>query len=378
MDFFENMPDLDISLLTKSKPDTTAVAEITQVSDTQNNTATITDVASTDTKKNKLVKDTSVNQTTAKNPFVSDEPEEVEEVEEPDKPETFNTQTGAEESPIKLIASFLKEKGAIEFSDEDFSDNDEFIAEQVNKTIEKRSNEGIQVYKDTLPEAIKDLIENYEEGVPLGQLLEYEQKSFELSTITAEKVKEDSKLQEDLVESYMLNTGWSKEETDERIKELQDAGIMEKEAVRALTKLKQLEISNKESLIRQSQEKKKIETAKYQAQVEQLNNTIKGKKEFFDGLPTSDIEKKQVFDAITKYDKTGRNKITQYLSDPETYIKTAYFLEILKGDISKLRKVATTQAINTTKKTLDTPVKTESRFNSTDLSLIKRFLKTKP
>ena len=377
MDFFENMPDLDISLLTKGKTDVdTKNTKTTQVTDTTDN-ADVTNTTD-NTNKDKSVRDTSASKGSLSNPFASDDTDEDNDTESTDSKPVDTQVDTTDESPIKLLASFLKEKGAIDFTDEEFADNDEFIPEQVTKTIEKKATEGVQAYKEALPEEIKALIENYEEGVPLGQLLEFEQKSFELSTITADKLKEDSKLQEEIVEAHMLATGWSKEETNERIKEMQDAGIMEANALRSLTKLSQIEKVNKENTIKEAQERKKADTAKYQAQVDQLNTTIKGKKEFFEGLVTNDAEKKQVFDAITKYDKTGRNKISQLLADPETYIKTAYFLEVLKGDISKLKKVATTQAINTTKKTLDTPIKTDSRFNGKDLSLIKRFLKTKP
>jgi hypothetical protein len=368
MDFFEEMPQLDITLLTNNgnggKP---ADATKTQTDNTQGvDTTTDIPTLEVDSTKDKGA------QTQSRSIFESNEDEE---------PEVENTTTdnSTEESPVKVIASFLKEKGVAEFTDEEFRDDDEFIAETVNKTIEKKSTEGIQAYKDTLPEEIKALIENYEEGVPLGQLLEFEQKAFELSTITAEKLKEDSRLQEEIVEAHMLATGWNKEETNERIKELQDAGIMEKESIRSLAKLTQLEKANKENTIRQAQEKRKADAAKYQEQVAQLQKTITSKKEFFENLPTNDTEKKAVFEAITKYDKTGRNKISQLLADPEMYIKTAYFLEVLKGDLTKLKKAATTDVVKNTKKILDgTPVKTDSRFGSKDLSILKGFLKNKP
>ncbi len=286
--------------------------------------------------------------------------------------------TSTDDSPIKAIASFLKEKGAIDYTDEEFQDNDNFIADTVNKTIEKKSTEGINNYKESLPEEIKKLIDNYEDGVPLAQLLESEQRIFEVSSISVDRLKEDSRLQEDVVSSYMANTGWTQAEITERIKELQDSGFMEKEATRSLGKLVQFEKDQKQTLITQAQQEKVANQTKQKEQITKLQKDINEKKEFFKDVPTNEVEKKAVFEAITKGDKQGRNKVTQMLSDPETYIKVAYFLEVMKGDISKLKTVATTQVVNGVKKTLDAQVKSEpSRFGKTNLSTIQNFLKSK-
>lgn len=304
-----------------------------------------------------------------KKPIIQEE--ETEEVEQ-SEPET-KVEAG---SVIKEIASFLKEKGVVEFTDEEFQDQDDFIPEIVNKAITKGKEAGINDYKESLPEEIKNLINNYEDGVPLGQLLEVEQRVFEVSSIEPERIKESSRLQEEIISAYMSNTGWNQTEIDERVKELQDANLMEKEALRSHTKLVQIEKENKQQLIKEAQQKKIENQTKQREQIDNLKKSINDKKEFFTGIPTNDIEKRDVFNAITKVDKNGRNEITQMLSDPETYIKVAYFLKVMKQDTSKLKTVIKTEVVNGVKKTLgEQPVKTESRFGKADLSTIKNFLK---
>ena len=189
-----------------------------------------------------------------------EEEQEVETTEDQvDGGENKNTQ----ESIVKILASALKEKGVIDYSDEEFKDEDDFIPEVVGKSITK----GVQEYKDNLPEEIKTLINNYEDGVPLAQLLESEQRIFEISSIQPEKIKEDSRLQEDIVASYMANTGWTQSEIDERVKELQDAGLMEKEALRSHTKLVQIEKDHKQNMVLEAGKKKQEQRER---EVEQL------------------------------------------------------------------------------------------------------------
>lgn len=310
-----------------------------------------------------------------KNPIIGIQEDESEESEETVIDDQKKDDAAIEDSVVKLLASALKEKGLVDYNDEEFRDEDDFIPEVFEKAKTKAVEDKINEYKESLPEEIKSLISNYEDGVPLGQLLESEQRIFEVSSISQEKIKEDSRLQEDIVASYMSNTGWTQTEIDERIKELQDAGLMEKEALRSHTKLIQFEKEQKQAAIIQAQQKKQETIAKQKEQIDSLKKTIFDKKEFFSNVPTNDIEKKTVFEAITKGDKHGRNEITQLLSDPENYIKVAYFLKVLKGDLGKLKTVAKNEVLSTTKKKLETPVRQESRFGKADISTIKNFLK---
>ena len=68
MDFFENMPDLDISLLTKGKTDVdTKNTKTTQVTDTTDN-ADVTNTTD-NTNKDKSVRDTSASKGSLSNPL---------------------------------------------------------------------------------------------------------------------------------------------------------------------------------------------------------------------------------------------------------------------------------------------------------------------
>jgi len=366
-DIFAELPDLDISLLTNKKEPKTEEHKVSTTSDTG-----IFDTGGEEIPTEEELED-------PKNPKA--------EVKEEHKGTLGDPQGGIEEkddddeegesSAVKLIASFLKEKGVVDYKDEEFEDNDDFIANTVKSTIDTGVESGVSDYKETLPEEIKALIENYEDGVPLGQLLEHEQKSFELNSITEDKIRESSSLQEELVEAHLMATGWTKDETDERIKELQDAGIMEKWAITAHSKLSGMEKANAQAAIKQAQVQRAEDNKKYQAQVDQLKTTINDTKEFFEGVNTNDGEKKQVFEAITKYDKSGRNEISQLLNDPKNYLKVAYFLKVMKGDISKLKTSATTEAVKNIGRTIDSTAKKSSRFGKANLSTIQSFLNTK-
>lgn len=275
-----------------------------------------------------------------------------------------------QESPIKLFATLLKEKGHIDFKDEEFRDDDDFLVEQL---VKKNKD----TYVNSLPEEIKQLIENYEVGVPIGQLLEKEQELFELSNIKDDDIKKDTDIQQDIVKAYFLENKWSKEEVDEKIDELTESGTLEKEALRLFPKLLRAKEDEKIEMLNKAKEKRHQEMTDYQNKLDNLKNTLSKTKEFLSGIPVSEEEKKVVFDSIVRQDKNGSNEIGKLLSNPDNYIKVAYFLKVLNGDITNIKSKLTTQVIQQNKGKIDTPVKKESVLNKVDYSIIKRALKLK-
>ena len=280
--------------------------------------------------------------------------------------ETSGNQTESKKSPVELLAQFLRDKKLINYEDKDFQDEDNFLSDQLKKS---KDNE-VQEYKESLPDAIKFLIENYEDGVPLGALLQKEQAEFEYSTIDKDKIKDSPALQQSLITDYLTKIGWTKNEIIEQLKEFEDAGILEKNAIRDLNKLIQIESDEKQSLIQQSKVKKQDQEKLRAKQIKDLQDTINNTKEFIENIPVTDNEKKIVFDSIVKQDRYGRNKVDEFLSDSKNYIKLAYIASILKGDFSKLKTVAKTAAVNSLKDTLSST----SKFSTLNYDNLKEYL----
>ena len=349
--FLDNLESLDISALTKK--DTTQA--------------------------NQVKKDLSTNASGALAFPIGEQeiPESIESTEPVEQKKKSNTQRTLEskqeepkeeKSPIKLLAQFLKEQKLINFEDKDFKDEDNFLSDQLKKTRDT----DIHDYKESLPEAIKFLIENYEDGVPLGALLQKEQLEFEYSNIDKSKITESPVLQQSLITDYLTKTDWTKEEIVEQLKEMEDAGTLEKNATRSLSKLIQIESNEKQSLIQESKQRKQDQDKLRTKQIEDLRNTITNTKEFIENIPTTDVEKKLVFDAIVKQDKYGRNKIDEFLATPKNYINLAYIVNVLKGDFSKLKTIAKTDAINSLRDTIDT--KPVSKFSKLNYDTLEKYL----
>ena len=124
------------------------------------------------------------------------EDEKIEESDAPtdDKPLSIDDQGAPENepkdegkaSPLKVFAEMQREKGLIDYKDEDFEDNEEFIFNKVEETIKS----GVNEYKETLPPEIKYLVDNFEEGVPLHDLINLSSQQQEYDNIPEKAVDE--------------------------------------------------------------------------------------------------------------------------------------------------------------------------------------------
>ena len=86
------------------------------------------------------------------------------------------------ENPLRVFAEMQREKGLIDYKDDEFEDNEEWLLNKVSETVDYKVSE----YKDTMPAEIRYLLENYEEGVPLTNLLNMQSQEQVYESITPE------------------------------------------------------------------------------------------------------------------------------------------------------------------------------------------------
>ena len=105
---------------------------------------------------------------------VEDEPTATkeEDKEEPVSETEAESDTEEEVSALRVFAEMQRDKGLIDFKDDEFEADEEWLLSKVGETVETK----VQDYKDSMPEEIKYLLDNYEAGVPLNNLLNMQSK----------------------------------------------------------------------------------------------------------------------------------------------------------------------------------------------------------
>ena len=271
----------------------------------------------------------------------------------------------AEAKPLFVFASLQRDAGIIDFKDDEFEDSEDWLMSQVEKSVGTRISE----YKETMPPEIRYLLENYEEGVPLQNLMEMSSQEQTYEALSEANIEKDESLQKALVKDLLARSGWSQERIAKKVERYEDSGVLLEEAQDALASLKDIQKAEKENYVQQQKQEQKQRAESHKQWLEDLNDHIGKKEEILPGFQLSPKDKEQLYKGITKLDKSGKNEIMRMREkDPEFDLKIAYLATVLKWDFSAFERQSTTKstrkladAIKSTKKTGSRPSRGTSK-----------------
>jgi hypothetical protein len=273
--------------------------------------------------------------------------EEVEETPE-EKPSSDNETSpqkskGKTSSPLTPYAQLLVDEGVLPNLDVKTFDG---TAESLKEAMINEIIGAVDMYKDSLPDRVKDLINNYEEGVPFEKLLEIDRSETDVAKITEETLEDDVTLQKKLVTDYLKKTTkFSDTKIAKVVEGYEDGGDLEDEAKTSLTELKTLVASEKANELKNVANQKKADEENRKREMFALQEKIKTTKEIIPGITMNDKVKNNVLASMTTpvgYDQNGRpvNRIVAArMENPvEFELRLHYLFEITKGftDFTKL------------------------------------------
>ncbi len=299
--------------------------------------------------------------------------EDNESIEE-DEEETQEDEV-VEESAIKLWADFASERGLIDIEDgETIEDSEEYLIKKYNQKVEK----AVDTYKNSLPEDLRTILEAYELGVPLTDYLEAESRISNYSSVDADKLKEDVKLQKDIMKAYLRAQEYEDSEIEAKIEKYEENLLLEDEAAHALKKLVKIEQRQKDQMLEEAKKQKANYEKQYEERLTTFKNNVMAKEEIIKGIPVTKEQREAIINLTTKavaVTKDG-SPITALkkmeLEDPDFLIKLAYMAS-LNWDLSTIKRKATTQAVRTIKKGVDSDK--PSPLAKLDLNIIRKAVK---
>lgn len=292
-------------------------------------------------------------------------------------PEASDTEEADDEPALKVFAQIQRDSGLIDFKDEEFEDSEEWLLEKVQATIDNKVTE----YKDNMPEEIKYLLDNYEQGVNLYDLINMSANEQSYETIAEDSLKDNNSMQRMLVKDLLSRSGWSEERVKRKLDRYEDTGVLLEEAEDALSSLKEMQKQEKENLIQTQKQEQKQRITAHESWLTELNDHISTKEEILPGFQLSPKDKDNLYKGITKLDKQGKNEIMRMREkDPEFDLKIAYLATVLKWDFSAFERQSTTKstrkladAIKSTKKTGSRPSRGTS--NNVDFDTMRKSLR---
>ncbi len=252
---------------------------------------------------------------------------------------------------FKAFGSTLVEKGV--FSEELFKDFDGTIDGLVT-AVDREIGYGIESYKESLPDVLKELIDNYEEGVPLDQLIATKSREISFNNITDSKLEEDTELQKEIVRQYLESTGLKENKIKKLIETYEDTDELFSEAKDALGEIKDILKKEEAYIKKQQEEERKVAEQRTKELLNTVETTISKTEEIVPGIKLNDKVRKEIYSSMTQ--PTGRdaegnpiNKVMEIRAkDPIKFEMTLHYLAslgIFEGKWDKVISTAKTSSV---------------------------------
>ena len=238
-------------------------------------------------------------------------------------------ETTQEESSLKVFASWLGEKGLVDYDEETFEDSEEGLKKLMSSTVEKE----VEKYKQSLPEDVHKLVEFVEAGGDPKQFMDlyYNQSSW------ADFKLEDENDHKVVLKEYLKAQGEDEEEINETLDTYEVSGILEKKAKTALTKLQNAEKSYQEQLVEVQKKYDAEQRELAKRQYEDFKAKLYAKEEI-QGFKLTPKMKDNLWDFIMKPDKTGKTGLQKHNETNENAQFMYAYLAMNDWDLSKLEK----------------------------------------
>ena len=287
------------------------------------------------------------------------------------------TEEAEDQNAFRVFAEMQRDKGLIDYNDEEFEENDEWLLSKVSETVDGK----IEEYKESMPEEIKYLLDNYEAGVPLSNLLNMQSQEQVYESINVEALEKNVNLQKNVVRDLLLKSGWSEERVNKKIQRYEDTGVLFEEAEEALSSLVEVQKHQKEKYVEQQKQEQQQRIENHEQWLTDLKDHIGKKEEIIPGFNLNPKDKDALYKGITKLDKQGKNEIMRLREkDSEFDLKIAYLATVLKWDFSAFERQSTTKStrkladvIKSTKKTGSRPSRGTS--NNVDFDTMRKSLR---
>lgn len=235
-------------------------------------------------------------------------------------------------SPLIPYAKYLKEEGILpNFDLEKFDGSIDSLRDGMFNEIMS----GVEQYKATLPEPIKNLLNNFEEGVPLEKLLEIDRERVKYSSIS-ETDLESEEVQRNLVREYLTKTTkFSKEKIEKELTRLGDLQELGEEARTILPELIALQSAEEQALVEQAKAAQVAAEERRLQELETLRSSLETMEEVLPGMKLSNALRQKIYKNLTVpvgYNEYGQplNKLGAYRSkNPvQTEILLNYLFEV--------------------------------------------------
>jgi len=292
-------------------------------------------------------------------------PKETKEKKEEKKEEETEVKKEDEvEYSFKPFIEIMAETGVLDLPENaEIGDSAEDLVEAFETTVNKRISQGIEEYKESVPELAKSFLEYLENGGDPKRFIEAQTGPIDLTNIDIT----DEANQKMLIREHLKSQDYTNEEIKEILQDYEDSLLLEKQAKVAVKKLEAIQSKQTEILLKQQEAEVREREKALKEYVSDIQRIIKESKEIA-GLEIPEAEKKTFENYLFKRDKAG---LTAYQKDLQenpnkTQVELAY-LKFKKYDFAKAAKKGENAAARKIRETVLSKTETTVKGSTADV-----------
>ena len=298
---------------------------------------------------------------------------EIEE-QEIDKDKGGDGNGATQEELIQGWAGYFKDNNVLSDVDlEGFDGTDKGLAEAFERMKQREGLEMVDDYKSQLPDVLKYLADNWEEGVPLDELLNIKSNQIRFSSITDDKFEDSVDTQRAIQSEYLKRTTrYSDSKIEKEIQRLIDLDELKADAKESLVELKKFEAEAEENIKKETKRAKEARLEANKATIKLYEKVAKETKEVIPGIKIDDKMQAEILNkVINPVGIDGNGNQVSYLQsirseDPHGFdFRANYIATLTKGftDFSKISTAITTKATKDLSNLITNPVLKNGKDN---------------
>jgi len=259
---------------------------------------------------------------------LEDDDTEDETIETVPSDESDKENVSSSSSSYQVLAKALSEEGIFSISEDELKNVDG--AEKIIELVQNEINTRVNEYKNSLPKDVKEILDGYDDGADLDDIMSIKKTQVVFSKIKPEDLEDNEDLKRKVLYKDLELKGMSPEDIEEEITDIFSLGKEDTKSLKALNNILRKTSEDMERIRKEAKDKDALQQKQYAERVGSIQKAVSSTTEM-GGVPVTkkiqDTAFKAMTVAVAEHEGVAINAITKSrLENPVEFDKNVAVL----------------------------------------------------
>jgi len=225
-----------------------------------------------------------------------DEGAEDDKIETIPSDESEKKNVSSSSSSYQVLAKALSEEGIFSISEDELQDVND--AEKIIELVQKEINTRVDEYKNSLPKDVKEILDGYDDGADLDDIMSIKKTQIVFSKIKPEDLEDNEELKRKVLHKDLELKGMSPEDIEEEINDIFSLGKEDTKSLKALNNILRKTEEEMTRIRKEAKDQEDLQRKQYTERVESIKTAVTSTTEM-GGVPVTKKIQDNAFKAMT-------------------------------------------------------------------------------